>query len=50
MKAAVLEKYDKKGRELVIREVPTPEPARGEVLVRVLTAGGSRGKTVLRIA
>lgn len=39
MRAAVLDKYDKNGRELQIRELPTPEPAAGEVLVRVRAAG-----------
>ena len=39
MKAAILDKYDKNGRELQIRELPVPEPGPGEVLVRVHTAG-----------
>lgn len=39
MKAAVLEKYDKNGCELALRDVPVPEPGDGDVLVRVLTAG-----------
>ena len=39
MKAAILEKYDKKGRKLVIRDVPTPEVGCNDVLVRVSTAG-----------
>ena len=39
MKAAILDKYDKNGRELQIRELPVPEPGSGEVLVRVHTAG-----------
>lgn len=39
MKAAILDKYDKNGRELQIRELPEPEPGPGEVLVRVHTAG-----------
>ena len=39
MKAAILDKYDKNGRELQIRELPAPEPGPGEVLVRVHTAG-----------
>lgn len=39
MKAAILDKYDKGGRELQVRELPVPEPGRGEVLVRVHTAG-----------
>lgn len=39
MKAAILDKYDKGGRELQVRELPVSEPGRGEVLVRVHTAG-----------
>ena len=39
MRAAILDKYDKNGRELRIRELPAPEPGPGEVLVRVHTAG-----------
>lgn len=39
MKAAVLTGYDKNGRELELRDVPTPQPGPGEVLVRVRTAG-----------
>ena len=39
MKAAILDKYDKKGRKLVIRDVPMPEVGRSDVLVRVSTAG-----------
>lgn len=39
MKAAILDKYDKNGRELQIRELPAPEPEPGEVLVRAHTAG-----------
>ena len=39
MKAAVLSGYDKNGRNLELRELPTPEPGPGEVLVRVSAAG-----------
>lgn len=39
MKAAILDRYDKNGRELQIRELPIPEPGPGEVLVRIHTAG-----------
>ena len=39
MKAAILAGYNKNGRELEIRDVSKPEPGRGEVLVRVSTAG-----------
>ena len=39
MKAAILEKYDKKGCKLVIRDVPMPEVGHNDVLVRVSTAG-----------
>ena len=39
MKAAVLTGYSKNGRDLELRELPTPQPAPGEVLVRVHTAG-----------
>ncbi|MBP3789833.1 MAG: NADP-dependent oxidoreductase [Prevotella sp.] len=39
MKAAVLDKYDKQGRNLVIVDVPVPEIGNGEVLVKVHTAG-----------
>ena len=39
MKAVILDKYDKNGRELQVRELPVPEPGPGEVLVRVHTAG-----------
>lgn len=38
MKAAILDKYDKNGMALAVRDVPTPEPAAHEVLVRVHTA------------
>jgi NADPH:quinone reductase-like Zn-dependent oxidoreductase len=38
MKAAVLAGYDKNGRDLEIRELPIPEPAPGEALVRIHTA------------
>ncbi len=39
MKVAILDKYDKDGRKLQLRELPVPEPGPGEVLVRVRTAG-----------
>lgn len=39
MKAAVLTGYDKNGRDLELRELPTPNPGPGEVLVRVSAAG-----------
>ena len=39
MKAAILVKYDKKGRNLDIRDVPMPEVGCSDVLVRVSTAG-----------
>jgi NADPH:quinone reductase-like Zn-dependent oxidoreductase len=38
MKAAILERYDKNGAPLDVRDVPTPEPGPHEVLVRVHTA------------
>ena len=37
MKAAQLDRYAKAGR-LVVREVPVPEPAANEVLVKVRAA------------
>ncbi len=39
MKAAVLDKYDKQGRELTIADVPVPEIGNGDVLIKVHTAG-----------
>ena len=39
MKATVLTGYDKNGRALELRELPVPELAAGEVLVRVHAAG-----------
>lgn len=39
MKAAILEKYDKNGRQLVIKDLPMPEMGKNEVLIRVSTAG-----------
>ena len=39
MKAAVLTGYDKNGRDLELLELPTPQPAPGEVLVKIRTAG-----------
>ncbi len=38
MKAAILDKYDKNGTTLAVRDVPTPKPAAHEVLVRIHTA------------
>lgn len=38
MKAAVLDRYDKNGTTLVVKDVPTPEPGPHEVLVRIHTA------------
>ncbi len=39
MKAAVLDKYDKKGRDIQIKDIPVPEIRNDEVLVKVHTAG-----------
>ena len=39
MKAAVLTGYDKNGRDLEVRDIAIPDPAAGEVLVRVSAAG-----------
>lgn len=38
MKAAILDRYDKNGAALAVRDIPTPEPGAHEVLVRVHTA------------
>lgn len=38
MKAAILDSYDKKGTALAVRDIPVPEPAPHEVLVRIHTA------------
>ena len=38
MKAAILTRYDKNATDLEVREIPTPAPASGEVLVRIHTA------------
>ena len=38
MKAAILDGYDKNGTTLAVRDIPTPEPAAHEVLVRIHTA------------
>ena len=38
MRAAILDKYDKNGTTLAVRDVPTPKPAAHEVLVRIHTA------------
>lgn len=39
MKAAILERYDKNGTELVIKDIPLPELKEDEVLVQVHAAG-----------
>ena len=39
MKAAILTGYDKSGCDLEVRDIPVPEPATGEVLVRVNATG-----------
>ena len=39
MKAAVLTKYDKNGRALELRDIPTPEMKDNDVLVKIHTAG-----------
>ena len=39
MKAAVLNRYNKNGCDLEIREIPVPEYSENEVLVRIRTAG-----------
>ncbi len=39
MKAAILDGYDKNGRELTVRDMPLPETGDNEVLVRISTAG-----------
>ena len=39
MKAAILDKYEKLGRDLIISEIPVPEIKNDEVLVKVHTAG-----------
>ena len=39
MKAAILDKYDKNGRELILKDIPIPEITADEVLVKILTAG-----------
>ena len=38
MKAAILNRYDKNGTDLAITDIPVPEPAPHEVLVRIHTA------------
>lgn len=38
MKAAILDRYDKNGATLAVRDIPIPEPGAHEVLVRVHTA------------
>ena len=38
MQAAILTRYDKNATDLEVREIPTPAPASGEVLVRIHTA------------
>lgn len=39
MRAAVLDRYSKEGRELSLKDVPVPTIGAEEVLVRVLAAG-----------
>lgn len=38
MKAAILEKYASDGRELIVRDIPTPAITDDEVLVKVMAA------------
>lgn len=38
MKAAILNRYDKNGTDLAVADIPVPEPAPDEVLVRIHTA------------
>ena len=38
MKAAILNRYDKNGTDLAVADISVPEPAPGEVLVRIHTA------------
>lgn len=38
MEAAILDKYDKNGTTLAVRDVPTPKPAAHEVLARIHTS------------
>ena len=38
MKAAVLDRHDKNGTTLTVKDTPTPEPGPHEVLVRIHTA------------
>lgn len=39
MKAAILDKYDKKGRDIQIKDIPIPEISNEDVLIKVHTAG-----------
>ena len=39
MKAAILDKYDKNGTDVEIREVPVPEIGSDDVLVKIAYAG-----------
>ena len=39
MRAAILDGYHKNGGDLLLRDLPIPEPAEREVLVKVHTAG-----------
>ena len=39
MKAAILDKYDKNGTDVEIREVPVPEIGSDDVLVKIVYAG-----------
>ena len=58
MKAAILAGYDKNGCALEVRDIPVPQPAArdgvfglGDVNAALakVAAGGSKGKTVLRL-
>ena len=39
MKAAILDKYDKNGEDVEIRDVPVPKIASDDVLVKIVYAG-----------
>lgn len=39
MKAAILEGYNKNGRDLVVKDIPIPEIRDNEILVNIKTAG-----------
>ena len=38
MKAAILTKYDKKGKNLLIQDIPVPVVGNDEVLVKIMAA------------